>query len=274
MPTNVTVSFDVQIDASGTINVFAQGPETVDNVIHADGKLDVSVLYTDASNAHIQFRGWSSTSPANTEDISGIRHNTFAVTKNAAGLAGYKLNDVITGDFDCSGAAPWKANYKNGGVPAYYSYGSFGDAMLGAYAHYLFGHVQATAAIDNDQAFVSYMNSDASGNAMVAARLLTALDAMNATQCTKVAKQVIGQDASRAMDTDNDMNSPNYYQALKFIQNDVIYMRVKLAAPTVTSGAAQLAAPAASKYSNAVSALPALTNTLGQDVYTLRIVLK
>lgn len=274
MPTNVTVSFDVQIDASGTINVFAQGPETVDNVIWAKTSLNTSVLYTDASNAHIQFRGWSSTSPANTEDISGIRHNTSAVTKDASGTAGFKLNDVITGDFDCSGAAPWKANYRLGGVPAYYSYSSFGDAMLGAYAHYLFGHVQATAAIDNDQAFVSYMNSDGAGNAMVAARLLGALDTMSATACTKVAKQVIGQDASRAMDTDNDLNSPNYYQALKFIANDVIYMRVKLATPTVTSGAAQLAAPAASKYSTAISGLANLSNGLGQDVYTLRIVLK
>ncbi len=266
--TPVEVVFDVQIDASGTIDVFTQGKEIVSNVLWFDTKLDKSILYTDASNAHIQFRGWSGS--GNVEDISGIRHNTSAVTKNAASSNG--LNNVITKSVDCSGAAPF-GDYKATGVSQYYKYNSFGDAMLGAYAHYLFGHVQATAAIDNDQAFVSYMNSDVSGNAMVAARLLAALDAMSDDACTKVAQQVIGQDATRAMTQDNDLNAPNVYQALKFIANDVVFMRVRLAAPTVTAGAAQLRAPAASKYTDGIG-VTTMTNGLTKDVYTLRIVLQ
>jgi hypothetical protein len=268
----IHVVFDVEIDASGTVNVFTQAAATVSNVIWATEKLAKEVLYADASNAHIKFRGWSSSSPSQVDDLSGIRHNTFAATQNGLATAGNRLGAVLGGEFDCSGSKPFDTPaYK--AVTEYHKYSSFGAAMLGAYAHYLFGHVQATAAIDNDQAFVDRMNGEGLTDAKVGSSLLAALDAMDGEKCTEVAKQVIGQDATRAMDTDNDMNSPNYYQALKFIADDVVYMRVKLLAPIVTAGVAQLGEPLASKYSDAITAGGTLANTLGIDVYTLRIVL-
>jgi hypothetical protein len=264
--TAIEVVFDVEIDASGTVNVFAKAREAVTNVIWATEKLAKEVLYTDASNAHIKFQGWSGA--GSDEDISGVRHNTSATAKDASG-ASFKLNSVINGQFDCSGATPFNAAGYSG-ISAYQTYSSFGRAMLGAYAHHLFGHVQATAAIDNDQAFVAAMNGQGATDAKVAARLLTALDAMDATACTKVARQVIGQDATRAMTVDNDLNSPDSYQALKFITNDVVYMRVKLLAPTVTVGGNARSDVAFLDSTNVQQGEPSSASTA---VYTLRIVL-
>jgi hypothetical protein len=245
MPNNVEVVFDVTIDASGTVSVFSYPKEAVANVIVAETTLPSAVLYTDASAALIKFRGWSGA--GNVEDISGIRHTPFlasGVTNNAS------LSSVINGAFDCSGAKPFDG-YKATNVSEYYRYSSFGAAMLGAYAHYLFGHVQATAAIDNDQAFVSDMNSESAGKAQIATRLLAALDALTPEKATSVAKQVIGQDAERARNVDNDLNNPDGYQMLQFIAQDIIYVKVKLAAPVVTvtaNRATQLGEPLAAAY--------------------------
>lgn len=266
--TPIEVVFDVEIDASGTVNVFAKQREAVTNVIWATEKLSTSLLYTDASNAHIKFQGWSAAS--NVEDISGVRHNTTATAKEGAlAVGGLKLHNVINGGFDCSGATPFNAAGYSG-VSAYQTYSSFGAAMLGAYAHHLFGHVQATAAIDNDQAFVSKMNGENVTDARVALRLCAALDAMDATACTKVARQVIGQDATRAMSVDNDLNSPDSFQALKFITNDVVYMRVKLLAPAVTVGGNARSDVTAADSTNVQKGEPSSASTA---VYTLRIVL-
>jgi hypothetical protein len=45
----------------------------------------------------------------------------------------------------------------------YYKQRDFGRVALGAFAHYLFGHVDATAAITNDAAFVEHMLSVTAG---------------------------------------------------------------------------------------------------------------
>lgn len=281
-PTPIHVVFDVEIDASGSVNVFAKAAQAIDNVIVSAGSLAKEILYTDASNSHIKFQGWSAL--GNVEDISGVRHNTSAVTKNAAvSNQQYKLGSLIKNGWDCSGAAPF-SSYAGTGVSQYYTYGSFGAAMLGAYAHYLFGHVQATAAIDNDQAFVTAMDSEGATDAKVASRLLAALDAMDEAACTKVARQVIGQDASRAQLVDNDAATPGNYQALKFIADDIVYMRVKLLTPTVTvggnsrsdvaapdSGNVQKGEPIANKYTDAVTAAGLLTTGASKNVYTLRM---
>ncbi len=232
MSSTVEVVIDVNVDASGVVSVFSYPTEATSNVIVAASPLSKSLFYTDASSALIKFRGWSA--GGNVEDVSGIRHGAF-VSSNATNIG--KLSTVINGNFDCSGAAPF-GTYKSTNISQYWSYGSFGEMALGAYAHHLFGHVQATAAIDNDQVFVSDMNSETAGKAQIATRLLAALDAMSPEVATRVAKQVIGQQADRAKSVDNDQDSPDNYQMLEFKSGDIIYLKVTLLAPTVTvSGA-------------------------------------
>jgi hypothetical protein len=54
-----------------------------------------------------------------------------------------------------------------------------------------------------------------------------------------IVKQVIGQDASRAMDVDNNELAPELHQMLRFYAGDVIYVNVNLEAPNVTYASGQ-----------------------------------
>jgi hypothetical protein len=82
-----------------------------------------------------------------------------------------------------------------------------------------------------------------------------------------IARQVIGQDASRAMDQDNNVPAPDVRQALKFIAGDIIYMNIKLKQPTVTVGAGQnvLKATLDGKFPLANETIYTLKITLGED---------
>jgi hypothetical protein len=63
-----------------------------------------------------------------------------------------------------------------------------------------------------------------------------------------IVKQVLGQDASRAMTQDNNELSPNVHQMLRFYEGDVIYVSITLKQPgvTVSAGYANAGAPVAS----------------------------
>jgi hypothetical protein len=158
----------------------------------------------------------------------------------------------------------------------------FGRLALMAYAHYLLGHVQATAAITNDKEFMYAMESrdkdtnlykytvpeyvvgatgaspynvpGTSTDANLAARLVDALikansDATGNPTTSKVAsvaaksalvanivKQVLGQDANRAVGEDNSHYSPEKHGLLKFFPDDVIYVNINLRSPEVSFG--------------------------------------
>ncbi len=66
------------------------------------------------------------------------------------------LQAILCDTFDCSAASPF-SNYTSD--VEYYKQRDFGRVALATYAHYLFGHVDATAAITNDKAFVEGMLS-------------------------------------------------------------------------------------------------------------------
>jgi hypothetical protein len=51
-----------------------------------------------------------------------------------------------------------------------------------------------------------------------------------------IVDQVIGRDVSRARDDDNSKYTPEKHGLLKFFANDVIYVNIKLVAPTVSVG--------------------------------------
>jgi hypothetical protein len=73
-------------------------------------------------------------------------------------------------------------------------------------------------------------------NANLANLLVQKIALKDVAGATLIANQVLGQDASRAMDEDNNAISPEGKQALKFIAGDVIYMNIQLQKPDVVLG--------------------------------------
>jgi hypothetical protein len=262
----VVVNLNVSIDTSGNLNVFGQDVSGVSNVIVAEQPLPANSLYADASSSLIEF--WEPTTDLGTRkatlsgkaDAGGVAPITGNDYKAFSKKIVYNLQQVLQGAFDCSGAVPFN-EYTS--TEAYYKPGNFGRLALSAYAHYLFGHVAATAAITNDKAFIQAMLSqdsndaykyateaDVAGNTdgtewlnigsatdadiarLIAGQILTKNDAA----ILAITEQVLGQDASRAMDKDNNALTPGVRQALKFIPYDTIYVNIKLVTPTVVIG--------------------------------------
>jgi hypothetical protein len=258
----VVVNLAVEIDASGTIEVFGQEVQEVKNVVVAAVPLPVTDLYVDTNSSMFEF--WEpegelgvmkatlsgKVDAAYPDPVSG--RNYTNLTQDLA----TDLNTVLVGDLDASGAKPFDT-YKAGGVSQYYVHESFGRLALSSYAHYLFGHVAATAAITNDATFIEKMNGVGEGNADIAQKIVDAITGKNDAAILEIVKQVIGQDASRAMGQDNNQLAPGVRHALKFIEGDKIYVNVRLRAPEVTvsggigGAGAQMGEPAASAFGDA-----------------------
>jgi hypothetical protein len=272
----VVVNLDVQVDTSGNLVVFGEQAPTVQNVITATVNLPVRALY-DASGAsnggllNSLFEFWEP------EESLGERRATLS-GKDASGIPlsnrDYTtmskkfvcdLQAVLDGSFDCSGASPYD-DQKYASTTVYNTQSNFGRLALSTYAHYLFGHVGATSAITNDQQFMdailSKVNgaykyssaSDVSGNsngsqwtntgssadADLARQLVGSIITKNNEAILAIVNQVLGQDASRAMDQDNNALAPGVRHALKFIAGDTIFMNIKLITPSITVGNGQL----------------------------------
>jgi hypothetical protein len=306
----ITVNLNVTVDASGTIEVFGASGEPVSNVIVSQTTMPVDALY-DGSGGLIEF--WEPSS-----DIGNITvglYNTVAggyqatAKKLAAGF-----HKVLSHAFDCSGATPYSGSYTQS---QYYTHSDFGRVALSTYAHYLFGHAAATAAITNDVPFMKNILSlrDVSGELAVSATGVAGdrvaawkyqgmVDASNVQQwdttfsptdanlavrlayevvskgfnldgslnvsyvnsattssLANIVKQVIGQDASRAMGQDNNQLTPDIKQRLRFYADDVIYVQIKLPKPSVTvPGGQQVTATS-------------LQDSFTETTYTLKITL-
>jgi hypothetical protein len=225
---NVVVNFGINANASGSVNVFGSGTTpslTGLDMIIADVTLPVSDFYA-TSNALISYQG-------SNDAILGVLDATFQRSNTLA----TDINTMLGGAFNCSNAIPYsQAKYSN----IYNIQSNFGMFALGYYADKLFGHLAATAAIANDSTFISYMNGAGSNTANLGTLLTTGVYTMSSANATNITKQVLGQDASRAMNADNDFNAPNTYQPLKWISGDVIFMGVTLMPPTVTYNSGQL----------------------------------
>jgi hypothetical protein len=171
------VNFNVSIDADSKVVLFGEAAPTMTNVIVAEHVLPVTALY-DASGTVGLIEIWE---PSNAQgnircqlandggDASGAPVFLGAYKESARRLA-RGIQRLLCDAFDCSGATPFNAYTEE----EYYKQRDFGRVALGAFAHYLFGHVDATAAITNDVAFVQNMlsvtaaggNEDASGAAL------------------------------------------------------------------------------------------------------------
>ena len=155
---SVEVNLNVLIDASGNLDVFNAAKPTVGNVIVAEKTLPVTALY-DAANTVGLLELWE---PSDSQgDIKVQLANTNQTSEGGLNLAGkYETSSKRLADgfeallcdkFDCSGASPFSGYTTR---VEYYKQRDFGRVALATYAHYMFGHVDATAAITNDKAFV------------------------------------------------------------------------------------------------------------------------
>ncbi len=164
MSNPVIVNFNVEIDADSKLNIFGTAAPTVNNMIVSEVNLPVSALYDlSANKGLIEF--WE---PDSSENLiycaladSSLNANYTGAYQYSAKQLAKGLQRLLCGRFDCSNAVPFK-DYSNNDV-LYYKQRDFGRVALGAIAHDLFGHVDATAAITNDIGFIKSMlsiNSD------------------------------------------------------------------------------------------------------------------
>jgi len=269
---NVQVSLRVNVDVSGNVDVFTTTGNQVNNVVVCAQTLAHGDLYTSPTNAILEF--WEPSDRRG--DISGAvaggagAGSLLSAPTTLASLV-TDLAAVILGAMDASGAAPFNAaSYVANSQ--HRSFDNFGELALAAHAHYLFGHVAATTAIDNDLALINYFKGNTgSGDAQIATLLKNALQALSAADATTIVKQVISQDPSRATGQDNNALVPDVHQGLLFASGDIVYMQVTIKQPSITSGSSS-AAPGAGSSNNlpsgSGSAFPS-----GGAVFTLKITL-
>jgi hypothetical protein len=261
---NVTVNLGVEVDVSGNIVVFGQPTPAVSNLVVAETvRITSNALYNGTTlNGLIEF--WEPS-----DAIGELRASLATSSAPTYPTRNYKLllptlaqgiQGVLNGSLNASLATPFNSSTYS--LDSAYKYPSnFGKLALGTYAHYLFGHLHATAAITNDQAIMDAIldmpgdstaaYDDTNGvpsalwstgiptSANIARRLVTALvsgDALTSTtgNLLSITKQVLGQDASRAKSNDNTAGLPDRKQLLRFINGDKIYFNIKLARPTLS----------------------------------------
>lgn len=235
--TRVIVNLNVNVDVSGNVELFGASEEMIRNIVVPALTLNVNGLYSDNSNALIEF--WEENA-ARGEFKARIGVNTDA--SGCAVAFATSLATVLKGAMDASAAAPF------GSYEGYTSYSSFGELVLSYAAEGMFGHPQATAAITNDVAIVAAFNNDAAalaytGNSApvstgsasesgadkaIAARLAHALLTMDDAAALVIAQQVIGQDAGRATLEDNNELPTVRKQSLRWYAGDVVYVSVTL----------------------------------------------
>jgi hypothetical protein len=221
----VTVNFNVNVDASGNIEVFGQAPVTLTDIVVCLENLSVTTLYDTSSNAVFEFQ----------EPMGplGTRVARRMTAWDQSGNLRTGFENIITGDMDASGAIPFDlAKYASN--LEYYQHESLGRLILSMYAHYLFGHVAATAAITNDETFINNINGNTEGTALLGKGITELIDSMSDSDALAIVEQVLGQDASRAMDFDNNALAPGRWQALRFFAGDKVFIQVNVKQPSVT----------------------------------------
>jgi hypothetical protein len=275
----VEVNLNVLVDASGNIEVFNAAKPTVGNVIVAEQTLPVTALYDAAATVGL-LELWEPSDAlgdikvqlANEDRSSSGGLNLTGKYETACKSLAAGLQAILNAPFDCKLASPFSNSAYANNVE-YYKQDNFGRVALATYAHYMFGHVDATVAITNDDSFVrGLLSIDASGvwtktttspvhewssasngtDANLALRLVKAIvnkgvDASgNPTTSTvntggsgslaNIVSQVIGQDASRTMNADNSQRTLDQHILLRFYPGDTIYMNIKMLKPSVSIG--------------------------------------
>jgi hypothetical protein len=173
-PTPVIVNFNVTVDASSNLTIFGMEPTTEPaNTITAEYDLPVNALYSETEPL-IEF--WEDNANenivkcqlANIDTSADGGLNLIGAYQKTAKRLARGLQKVLCNALNCSTAIPYNDN-KYANNAEYYIQRDFGRVALGTFAHYLFGHVDATAAITNDIDFITSMLSLNGSNAAAAA---------------------------------------------------------------------------------------------------------
>jgi hypothetical protein len=230
----VTVNLQVTSDATQAVTVLASAADAAANPVVCDVTLPATSLYTDLSAG--LFEIWEPSSGRGTL-LGKVADGAMGVALTYTGLAD-NLHACLTGPLDASGATPF-VDFK--AAEEYYRFANVGELALGYAAANLFGHPAATAAISNDVAIVANVN--ARGSAVGAEDIANDLEAkilalINDT-VTGIANVVIGQDAARARDEDNNQLQGDQHIALKFYAGDKIIVSVRMTGWTSSAAAGQ-----------------------------------
>jgi hypothetical protein len=312
--TPIEINFNVEIDGNSAVSIFGDQFVPPTNIIIPVQKLPVNALYDEVTKKGLIEFMEPSADPdniyvklANTDSSANGGQNLSNSYKVTLKTLAKGLQRILCDKFDCQTAVPFNASKYSGEV-VYTTQRDFGRIALGAFSHYLFGHVDATSAITNDLTFIKSMlslsglNSDAAAknedpntgpsarynaydsniinqienselsswsnpigsasDANLARRLVAAivgkgLDGSGALKESKVVdltkteaekkaelayivRQVVGQDAQRLMDEDNSERTKDVRRLLRFYENDIIYMNIKLKTPNVTVATGQI----------------------------------
>ena len=242
----VIVDLKVEVDANSKLIIFAEAPAVGNNVIESTFNVPSA-----AFNGLIEF--WSVSGGINSHlDLTEVGGNV-AYKTTAVSLYN-NIKSVLNSSFDCKDAEPFKTTGN-----AYHNQANFGKVALGQVTKEVFGHVAATAAITNDEGFVtSMLNGDVSttwdniylygsqqsistpnlANALVRTLMMKGYkkdasnldveikDEVDAPLLTLIAKQVIGQDPSRAQGTG--------HIKLSFYPGDVVFMTINVSQATLS----------------------------------------
>ena len=232
----IVVNLRTAISATANVAVFGPSEEQVENVIWCDGHLDVSGLYSDPSNALIEF--WEPSNARGTikariakDDGNGTDRNAF----NVARLFSESMARVIKNGMDASAANPFQS------YPGYHHYDNFGELALSYAAEGMFGHPSAKVAITNDAELVLGFNNDTrmrefptsavpstQADQALSQRLSAALYGSSDAFATAIAQVVLGQDARRATNEDNSELQVDRKVPLRFYHGDVVYIKITL----------------------------------------------
>jgi hypothetical protein len=257
----VIVDLGVALDARADASVIDAAEEIQGNIVEVKAMLPAAALYSDVSDGLIEF--W--------EPIGAVGEISARFTVNAQGAAEPQLynglahakdlvmgiQDCLVGGLDCSIAEPFARMNSE----AYDQFATVGDMTLAYIADKLFGHPAATAAITNDAMIKQTMNAapaasaaalqlgpgsiatpelntaTAAGNQKLALRLVqTMLFDGGVARAKRIAESVIGQDADRARDADNNELVPEHHAALPFYADDVIFFTLNLKSLDVFQG--------------------------------------
>ena len=235
---NVSVNLDVTVDASGSLSLFANNGPTMSNMGGAAVMIDAGYFYKSGEDGLLRFQS----RPTTGTDSSMYAERYAPFTGTSTELAD-AFKAVLAGEFDVSTATPFKTYSSD-----YHTTPNFGSLTLQSYAHALFGHVQATAAINNDQDFISKMIGDGPDDAKLNIKLANAIFNLSSDKAVAIVKQVLGQDATRTRKGDNTQAYPDNWQALVLKPGDTIYVSIRLQPPTVVIGNGQQSGPSASLF--------------------------
>jgi hypothetical protein len=243
----VIVDLKVEVNADSKLIIFAEAPAVGNNVIESTFNVPSA-----AFNGLIEFWGVTVGGINSHLDLTEVGGNV-AYKTTAVSLYN-NIKSVLNSSFDCKDAEPFKTTGN-----AYHNQANFGKVALGQVTNEVFGHVAATAAITNDEEYVTYMlNGDLSttwdniyaygsqqsiskpnlANALVRTLMMYGYkkdasnadieikDEVDAPRLTLIAKQVIGQDPSRAQGTG--------HIKLSFYPGDVVFMTINVSPATLS----------------------------------------